>query len=197
MKSSLPLWRGLSRLVRCPTELHQHARLLTLQVFNHPAAIAAAPLTNCYYSTDRGCRASQHISSPNIAPGPLPSHHCPTDWESGTSQHTSSSQLVGITTVLGLGLMVCSNSRGMHRNYGLVLKVADIIRTFLFSVSFSEDERRFVIAAKEGDVSTIKRLLDSGVDVNCRHPLGWTALHTAIINGHKRYILNACTLVRN
>ena len=51
----------------------------------------------------------------------------------------------------------------------------------------SEDEKRFIVAAKEGDVSTLKHLLDSGVDVNCRHPLGWTALHTAVINGHKRY----------
>lgn len=28
----------------------------------------------------------------------------------------------------------------------------------------------------------MERLLKSGVDVNCRHPLGWTALHTAVIN---------------
>lgn len=30
----------------------------------------------------------------------------------------------------------------------------------------------------------MKRLLKSGVDVNCRHPLGWTALHTAIVNAN-------------
>ena len=30
----------------------------------------------------------------------------------------------------------------------------------------------------------MKRLLKSGIDVNCRHPLGWTALHTAVINAN-------------
>ena len=28
----------------------------------------------------------------------------------------------------------------------------------------------------------MKKLLKSGVDVNCRHPLGWCALHTAVVN---------------
>ena len=31
-------------------------------------------------------------------------------------------------------------------------------------------------------------LVQSGVDVNCRHPLGWTALHAAVINRQHRYI---------
>ena len=30
----------------------------------------------------------------------------------------------------------------------------------------------------------MKKLLKSGVDINCRHPLGWTALHTAVINSN-------------
>lgn len=28
----------------------------------------------------------------------------------------------------------------------------------------------------------MKKLLKSGVDVNSRHPLGWSALHTAVVN---------------
>ena len=28
----------------------------------------------------------------------------------------------------------------------------------------------------------MKKLLKSGVDINCRHPLGWSALHTAVVN---------------
>lgn len=119
MSSSLPLWRGLSRLVRCPTELHQHARLLTHQVFNHPPSITAGPLTN---SMDRYRRTFQHVSSasPGTTAGPLLSHHYSTEWGAGTSQHTSSSQLVGIATAFGLGLILCSSSKGMHRNSGLV-----------------------------------------------------------------------------
>ena len=172
-----------------PTELHQHARLLTHQVFNHPPSITTGALKNCYYSMDRDHRTTHHVSSASpgtTAAGPLLSYHYSTDWGAGTSQHTSSSQVVGIATALGLGLILCSSSKGMHRNCGLVN-----LQTYKLScplLLISEDERRFIVAAKEGDVSTLKHLLDSGVDVNCRHPLGWTALHTAVINGHKRYI---------
>jgi len=54
----------------------------------------------------------------------------------------------------------------------------------------SEDERRFIVAAKEGDLPTLRKLLSNGVDVNCRHPLGWTALHTAVVNSNWRYLFH-------
>ena len=34
------------------------------------------------------------------------------------------------------------------------------------------------------DVALILSLLKSGVDINCRHPLGWTALHVAVVTGN-------------
>lgn len=40
------------------------------------------------------------------------------------------------------------------------------------------------MAAKENDQRTLKKLLGSGVDVNCRHRLGWNALHAAVVNGN-------------
>lgn len=68
-------------------------------------------------------------------------------------------------------------------------------------ISYSDEEREFVVAAKNGDLHTLhrcavievssnasgsvlcfNRLLERGVDVNGRHPLGWTALHSAVIN---------------
>ena len=33
------------------------------------------------------------------------------------------------------------------------------------------------------------RLIDSSVEVNVRHPLGWTALHVAVINGNLRFVV--------
>ena len=128
MSSSLPLWRGLYRLVHYPTELHQHARLLTHQVFNHPPSITTGALKNCYYSMDRDHRTTHHVSSASpgtTAAGPLLSYHYSTDWGAGTSQHTSSSQVVGIATALGLGLILCSSSKGMHRKLW-TSKLADI-----------------------------------------------------------------------
>ena len=52
----------------------------------------------------------------------------------------------------------------------------------IFLCMHTEDNRRFTVAAKDGDIKKMKRLLKSGVDVNCRHPLGWCAVHTAVVN---------------
>lgn len=43
-------------------------------------------------------------------------------------------------------------------------------------------ERDFILAAMVGNVERLKILSSSGVDVNCRHVYGWTALHAASIN---------------
>lgn len=48
----------------------------------------------------------------------------------------------------------------------------------------TEMEERFVIAAKGGDLQLLKKLLGNGIDVNCRHSLGWNALHAAVVNGN-------------
>ena len=45
------------------------------------------------------------------------------------------------------------------------------------------DERQFIMAAQNGNMSTLKKFVKSGIDVNSRHPLGWNALHTAVVNG--------------
>ncbi|KAK7867768.1 hypothetical protein R5R35_002267 [Gryllus longicercus] len=45
------------------------------------------------------------------------------------------------------------------------------------------NEKRLFRAAKYGNVQEIKRLHSEGMDVNLRHPLGWTALQVAAING--------------
>jgi ATP-dependent Clp protease ATP-binding subunit ClpB len=44
---------------------------------------------------------------------------------------------------------------------------------------------KFARASREGDIQSMQQLLKSGIDVNCRHPLGWTALHTAVINANQ------------
>ena len=49
-------------------------------------------------------------------------------------------------------------------------------------------ENQFIKAVKDSNLKALKKLLQSGVDVNCRHPLGWNGLHTAVVNGHYHVI---------
>ncbi len=45
------------------------------------------------------------------------------------------------------------------------------------------DERQFIMAAQNSNLSTLKIFVKGGIDVNTRHPLGWNALHAAVVNG--------------
>ena len=47
-----------------------------------------------------------------------------------------------------------------------------------------DKERKLVLAAKENNLKALRKLLASGVDVNSRHILGWSAIHAAIVNGN-------------
>ncbi|XP_053399271.1 caseinolytic peptidase B protein homolog [Mercenaria mercenaria] len=48
----------------------------------------------------------------------------------------------------------------------------------------SDNSDRLLIAVKNGDNYSIRSIINSGVDINKRHLLGWTALHVAAINGN-------------
>ncbi|EFN68464.1 Caseinolytic peptidase B protein-like protein [Camponotus floridanus] len=43
-------------------------------------------------------------------------------------------------------------------------------------------EKRFFRAVQYGNISELRKAIADGIDVNVRHSLGWTALHTAAIN---------------
>ncbi|XP_069129384.1 mitochondrial disaggregase-like [Argopecten irradians] len=51
-----------------------------------------------------------------------------------------------------------------------------------------DSHQNFLLAVRQGNVKEIERLLKSGIDVNKRHELGWTALHVAAINGNLRVV---------
>jgi hypothetical protein len=58
----------------------------------------------------------------------------------------------------------------------------------LCAAGIEDREREFVIAAKDGDLGALQRLMEGGVDVNSRHPLGWNAVHSAVINRQHRVV---------
>ena len=33
------------------------------------------------------------------------------------------------------------------------------------------------------NICNLQEFIDKGVDINCRHPYGWTPLHAAAVNG--------------
>lgn len=49
-------------------------------------------------------------------------------------------------------------------------------------------QKQFFYAAKYGNVAELTKLIKDGIDVNMRHPLGWTALHVAAMNGRAEVI---------
>ena len=50
----------------------------------------------------------------------------------------------------------------------------------------ADDTKQLLKCVKSGSLKEVERLLRAGVDVNRRHSLGWTALHTAIVGGNVR-----------
>lgn len=49
--------------------------------------------------------------------------------------------------------------------------------------SMQEDHPLFK-AARRGNAIAVERLLKNGADPNQRHPLGWTPLHVAAVQGN-------------
>ncbi|XP_046553435.1 caseinolytic peptidase B protein homolog isoform X1 [Haliotis rubra] len=59
--------------------------------------------------------------------------------------------------------------------------------TVAFCLADDKDEK-FLNAAHLNNIREMERLIKLGVDVNARHPLGWTALHVAAMNKHKEAV---------
>lgn len=47
----------------------------------------------------------------------------------------------------------------------------------------NEEERKFMDSVRNDNIKNMMKFL-SRIEVNCRHPLGWTAIHVAVINGN-------------
>lgn len=69
------------------------------------------------------------------------------------------------------------------RNVPVILLSSGVALLLAFCSERPNDTRLFR-AAKCGNAEEIRRLSAEGFDVNVRHPLGWTALHVAAVNGN-------------
>ncbi|KAJ1529318.1 hypothetical protein ONE63_006109 [Megalurothrips usitatus] len=81
-----------------------------------------------------------------------------------------------------------NNSRGKpppSSKFSLALLGLGLISTC--SAAYDSD-KRLVTAAKKGNDAEVLKLIKEGHDVNKRHPLGWTALQAAAINGKFRTV---------
>ncbi|XP_020293306.1 caseinolytic peptidase B protein homolog isoform X2 [Pseudomyrmex gracilis] len=75
------------------------------------------------------------------------------------------------------------DSRSKRRQYkylGFLLSGLGLVVALCDAQNFKE--KRFFRAAQYGNISELRKAIADGIDVNVRHPLGWTALHTAAIN---------------
>ncbi|OWF44229.1 caseinolytic peptidase B protein homolog [Mizuhopecten yessoensis] len=81
-------------------------------------------------------------------------------------------------------------SRAGHMKFafGSVLPTVSLLSIAFCDDGSNDNNQKFLLAVKQGNVREIERLLKTGVDVNQRHELGWTALHVAVINGNLRIV---------
>ncbi|KAL0279756.1 UNVERIFIED_CONTAM: hypothetical protein PYX00_001247 [Menopon gallinae] len=100
----------------------------------------------------------------------------------------------------GLRLLYCSSYHN-HRKWwkkfhslrwskfgSLGLPVGLAVTFFNVDDSQALKEAKFLQAAQLGNLHEILSLLSDGIDVNTRHPLGWTALHVASVNGQLKVV---------
>ncbi|XP_012234478.1 mitochondrial disaggregase-like isoform X2 [Linepithema humile] len=80
-----------------------------------------------------------------------------------------------------------NKSNKKHSHFGTLLGFSLGLIVAFCDASYFAD-KRFFRAAQYGNISELKRALEDGIDVNIRHPLGWTALHTAAINNKAEII---------
>ncbi|XP_003485912.1 caseinolytic peptidase B protein homolog [Bombus impatiens] len=66
------------------------------------------------------------------------------------------------------------------RNIGFILGGIGI--TIALCEAKNHRDKQFFLAAKYGNIRELTNIIKEGIDVNMRHPLGWTALHLAAIN---------------
>lgn len=70
--------------------------------------------------------------------------------------------------------------RRHYKHLGMLLSGLGFMIAFCNAPNLAE--KRFFRAAQYGNISELKKAITDGIDVNIRHPLGWTALHTAAMN---------------
>ncbi|XP_034934875.1 caseinolytic peptidase B protein homolog [Chelonus insularis] len=75
-----------------------------------------------------------------------------------------------------------NTSEANYKNLSFILSGLGLIVAYC-DAPISLKEKRFFRAAQYGNIPDLKKAILEGVDVNMRHSLGWTALHSAAING--------------
>ncbi|TGZ48126.1 mitochondrial disaggregase [Temnothorax longispinosus] len=76
--------------------------------------------------------------------------------------------------------------RRRYKHLGVLLGSLGLVVAFCDTSHFKE--KRLFRAVQYGNISELKRSIADGIDVNTRHPLGWTALQTAAINQREEII---------
>ncbi|XP_033215350.1 caseinolytic peptidase B protein homolog isoform X2 [Belonocnema kinseyi] len=78
-------------------------------------------------------------------------------------------------------------SKGGYRSWRFVPSSLGLAVALCEGHNFSK-EKRFFRAAQYGNIPDLKKALADGMNVNSKHPLGWTALHVAAINGKSEVV---------
>lgn len=97
-----------------------------------------------------------------------------------------------VVLLSGCGLLVkrfypfVRYTRSSCKGRGLLL--SGIGLTIALCEASNTKEKWFLRAAQYGNVQDLKKLVAEGINVDLRHPYGWTALHVAAINGRSKAV---------
>ncbi|KAL8579944.1 hypothetical protein ACOMHN_060245 [Nucella lapillus] len=80
------------------------------------------------------------------------------------------SHLLGAAAAVGVGFSFC-----LYGGTALCATTSDV-------------NERLLTSARLGVHKEVAKLIEQGVDVNCRHELGWTPLHVAAMNAHPHVV---------
>ena len=190
LASSVHMWRHLSRLQRylipsrVTPSLSIQSNTLFTRAFLRLRGLQILPISSRDETT-----CIRFVATVNAVEHQLKSSRHGYHYHSGQDHkhrqsHTSSAtaSTISVIPMLGVGLLLCSSSRQGNGILQLFLIYYPSSLPLSLLSSTLDGGWKFTRAAREENIQTMKKLLKSGVDINCRHPLGWTALHTAVIN---------------
>lgn len=114
------------------------------------------------------------------------------NYERGKSQYNyffnkNQNRFTKLAAVLGLTLALCNSPDMTGKSYILFCNIVLITKYECCPIIFTAP--KLLKAAQQGNMTELNFLLKDKIDLDVRHPLGWTPLMAAAVNGKTNAVL--------